>query len=111
MENIKEGSLYKSIDLHGTNFKIKYGYYDDKDRHSKYNEPIPIFPDFIKNPMYTNKGQPFVTHMQDKCIHYIGDESIDSCYKCKHFVKGVDLIGICSCPINQKKEGKQYEKK
>lgn len=111
MENIKEGSLYKSIDLHGTNFKIKYGYYDDKDRHSKYNEPIPIFPDFIKNPMYTNKGQPFVTHMQDKCIHYIGDESADSCYKCKHFVKGIDLIGICSCPINQKKEEKQHEKK
>ena len=65
MDRIKEGSLYKSIDLHGTKFEIKYGYYDDKDRYSKYSELIPIFPDFIKNPIYTSKGQPFVTHMQD----------------------------------------------
>lgn len=106
MDRIKEGSLYKSIDLHGTKFEIKYGYYDDKDRYSKYSELIPIFPDFIKNPIYTSKGQPFVTHMQDKCIHYIGDENFDSCYKCKHFVKGIDLIGICSCILKQKKEDK-----
>ena len=106
MGNINEGSLYKSIDLYGTKFEIKYGYYDENDRYSKYSEPIPIFPNFIVNPMYTNNGQPFVTHMQDKCIHYTGDKSSDSCYSCKHFVKGIDLIGICSCPSNQKKEDK-----
>jgi len=106
MDNIKEGSLYRLIDLYDTKFEIKYGYYDDNDRYSKYSEPIPIFPDFIKNPMYTKKGQPFVTCMQDKCIHYVGDKSIDSCYKCEHFVKGIDLIGTCSCPLNQKKEDK-----
>lgn len=106
MDHIKEGSLYKLIDLYGTKFEIKYGYYEDKDRHSKYSEPIPIFPDFIKKPIYSKNGQPFVTHMQDKCIHYIGDKDNDSCYKCKHFIKGIDLIGLCSCPSRSKQEDK-----
>ena len=110
MGKIKVGDLYKVIEIDQIKFYIKYGYYDENDKYSKYSEPIPIFPDFIKSPQYKHEGYLFVTHMQDKCVHYIGDNSIDSCYKCKHFVKGVDLIGICSCSLNRKKEDKKHEK-
>lgn len=111
MNHIKEGDLYKIIDLYGTKFEIRYGYYDEKDRHSKYSEPIPIFPDLYKNPKYTKEGFMFVTHMQDKCIYYIGDNKLDSCYNCKYFNKGIDLIGICNCPLKKRKENKEDEKK
>ena len=60
MNHIKEGDLYKIIDLYGTKFEIRYGYYDEKDRHSKYSELIPIFPDLYKNPKYTKEGFMFV---------------------------------------------------
>ena len=104
MNQVKEGSLYKIIELYGNKFEIRYGYYQDIDRYSKYSEPIPIFPDFISNPVYANNGKMFVTHMQDKCINYEGNISNDSCYSCKYFNIGIDLIGTCSHPLNQRKE-------
>jgi len=64
--------------------------------------PIPIFPDFIKYPVYTSDGKMLVTYMQDKCDKYDGDIKNISCYDCKFFKKGIDLIGICQNPLNQK---------
>lgn len=98
----REGMLYKVITTHGETFTIYYGYYDEKDKTGKYTEPIPIFPDFQKNPTYTKDGHPFVTYMQDVCRHYAGELKNDSCYSCKHFVQGEDLIGICRCAENKK---------
>ena len=101
MDNIKEGSLYKTITIDDKEFVIKYGYYDEKEKYSKYNEPIPIFPDFLNYPEYNKEGKPFVTHMQDKCIHYKGNENQETCYSCKYFQTKEDLIGICNCPKNK----------
>ena len=42
MENnqvIKERDLYKVITIYGKTFELYYGYYEEKDRYSKYNEP------------------------------------------------------------------------
>ena len=105
MKNIKEGELYKIINIDGIEFIIKYGYYDEKERYSKYNEPIPIYPDFIKKPQYNKDGNPFVTHMQDRCKHYKGDDNLDSCYNCSYFIIKEDLIGVCKCKKTQKNKG------
>ena len=47
MGKIREGDLFKIIKILDHTFEIKYGYYEEKDKYSKYGEPIPIFPDFI----------------------------------------------------------------
>ena len=98
----KEGMLYKIITAQGERFEIYYGYYDEKDKTGKYTEPIPIFPNFQQNPLYTKDGYPFVTHMQDACEHYASNIKNDSCYSCKHFTQCEDLIGICKCEENKK---------
>ena len=99
----KEGDLYKVISLFGKTFELRYGYYDDKDRASTYNEVIPIYPDFLKSPIYTYEGHPFVTQMQDICLHYDGDKNGEECFSCRHYQHGDDLIGICKCTGNKAK--------
>ncbi len=94
---VKEGALFKSINVFGRIFDIYYGYYEERDRYSKYSELIPVYPDFIKNPVFSDDGFPFATEMQDICEHYIGEKDCESCYRCSHFTKGDELIGICRC--------------
>ena len=67
MNRPRDGDIYKVIKISNQEFTIKYGYYEEQDRYSKYDEPIPIFPDFIKYPIYDEEGYKFVTHMQDIC--------------------------------------------
>ena len=94
---IREGDLYQILIVDGERFEIRYGYYEEKDRISKYNDPIPIYPDFLENPQYNKEGYPFVTQMQDICENFTGKMLVDICCGCSHFKKGDDLIGICSC--------------
>lgn len=101
----EEGELFKVITAHGKTFELYYGYYEEIDRHSKYNEPIPIYPNFIENPVYTDDGVPFVTAMQDPCKHYISkrgkcDED-DTCADCTRYEKCEELLGICCCPAKK----------
>lgn len=100
----KEGEIYREIDLHGKRFIIRYGYYDERERQSAYNEPIPIFPDFIALPVYTDDGYPFVTAIQDTCACFEGRCDEDGCHGCKYYECGDDLIGICKCPKNKLKK-------
>ena len=100
---IREGDLYQELMVDGRVFEIRYGYYEEKDRFSKYNDPIPIYPDFIKNPLYNDEGQPFATEMQDVCKHFDGKMLVDICCGCSYFEKGDDLIGICRCKHNKKR--------
>lgn len=93
----KEGELFKCVTVFGRDFKLYYGYYEEQDRYSKFAELIPVYPNFIKNPLYTGDGYPFATEMQDICEHYEGDSDSDVCYKCSHFKKGEELIGLCLC--------------
>ena len=96
-EQIREGDLYKSLTVFGQTFHLYYGYYDERDRRSRYQEPIPLYPDFEANPHYTDKGEPFVTQMQDPCSCFDGEAAGDGCYACRYFRQGDDLIGICTC--------------
>lgn len=89
----EEGKVYKIVCSHGRVFDIRYGYYEEYERAR--GEPIPIYPNFNKNPEYTDEGYPFVTAMQDVCSHFEGEDSGLGCYGCRHFDHGDDLIGIC----------------
>ena len=66
---VKEGDLYKIITVFGKTFELRYGYYAENERQSKFNEVTPIYPDFRKDPLHTMEGYPFVTQMQDVCEH------------------------------------------
>ena len=97
----KEGDLYKVVNTYGRIFELRYGYYGECDR--KY-DPDVIYPDFIKEPVYTDEGEPFVTLMQDACEHYEpnGRCSDRDCGTCVHTARGHDLIGVCKCEKNKK---------
>lgn len=91
----REGELFRVLSHEGKVFRIYYGYYDERERQSKYNEPIPIYPDFKKTPEFTSEGSPFVTGIQDVCEHYEGRSPEDGCHSCKYYCGGDDLIGAC----------------
>lgn len=104
----KEGDLYKVITAYGKTFELYYGYYEEIDRHSKYNEPVEIYPDFIKNPVYTDDGIPFATAMQPPCRYFKGKKDEDStCHHCLSYKKCEELLGICTCAKNKKSTNTQ----
>ena len=103
----KEGELYKVVNAFGKTFELRYGYYEECDRESPWCNPIVIYPDFLKEPLYTDDGTPFVTMMQDVCKSYRGEAKRTpdtTCAECKYFQRGEDWIGICACPKNKKIE-------
>lgn len=97
MKKPNEGDLFKTVILHGATFELRYGYYEDFERESAFGEPIPIYPDFLKNPQYTDDGYPFVTEMQSLCEHGNSEYSDGCCSDCFHYLNGDELIGICKC--------------
>lgn len=100
-----EGDLYKIITAHGRTFPIHYGYYEECDRDNPAIEPMPIYPDFLKSPQYTEEGAPFVTKMQDICSYYKGKESTENdCADCAYYRHGDELIGICTHPANNRNQ-------
>lgn len=100
-----EGELFRRLSLHGRTFELRYGFYEDFERESDFKEPIPIYPDFLKDPIYTNDGYPFVTQMQDVCEWAESSAREDACcVDCKHFVQGEELIGLCKCEARRRKE-------
>ena len=103
----REGDLFKIIDLYGTIFEIRYGYYEERDRCNKRAEPMEIYPNFIKEPKYTEDGSPFATAMQESCEHFKGKRNEDStCDDCAFYQHCDELLGICLCP-KKKKETKE----
>jgi len=97
----KEGDLYRSVTIAEKTFDLRYGYYEDFER--EHHDPIPIYPDFRKEPIYTADGIPLVTAMQDACSHYEGRVDGDSCFECKYFRRSEELFGFCQCQRNAKK--------
>ena len=89
-----EGDLFKIISLGGNTFEIKYGYYEDYER--EHGDPIPIYPDLIKEPLYADDGRMMVTEMQDMCRYASNKHKDGFCVECKHFCFGEDLIGFCN---------------
>lgn len=102
MERVVEGTLFKNISLFGKNFEIRYGYYADYERDDEENDPIPIYPDFLQSPAFTDDGYPFVTQMQDLCPHGESDQPNACCADCPYFQHGDELIGICRCEKNRR---------
>ena len=104
-EKRTEGELYKTVKLQGRTFTLYYGYYEECDRQNKLCEPIVVYPDFIKEPVYTDGGEPFATMVQDACKSYIGKTkrtTDTTCAECKYFKHGEDWFGICTCENNKK---------
>lgn len=92
----KEGDLYKVVELGGKRFELRYGYYEDCDRNDSKAEPIPIYPDLKKQPLYTDDGYLIVTLMQDVCDCYEGESGDDAdCSQCKQCIHCEELFGIC----------------
>ena len=96
----REGDLYKVVVTFGKTFELRYGFYDERDRQSPLCEPAIIYPDFVREPLFTEDGEPFATVMQDACGHYDGNtkRTPDStCAECKHFLQGEEWFGVCVC--------------
>ncbi|MBE6925013.1 MAG: hypothetical protein E7466_07260 [Ruminococcaceae bacterium] len=99
----REGDLFKVIQCHGNTFEIRYGFYEECDRHALFAEPMEIYPNFIKEPQYTDDGIPFVTAIQLPCEKFSGEVDDNStCEDCSHYQHCEELLGICTCPDNQK---------
>ena len=103
----KEGDLYRVVTTFGKSFELRYGYYDEKDRQSALCEPAVIYPDFLKDPTFTENGEPFVTLMQDACDSYKGSAKRTpdtTCADCKFLKRGEEWFGICTCKTKRKNE-------
>lgn len=99
----REGDHYKTVKLHGHTFELYYGFYEECDRENPNIDPMPIYPDFKKEAVLTPEGMPFVTKMQDACIHYIGKQTKEAeCADCEFYKHGEELIGVCACPKNNR---------
>ena len=100
-EKPKEGDLYRIIELHGKTFEIRYGYYEEIDRQY---DPMEIYPDFLKDPIYTEDAYPFVTLMQEACLHFQkkSREPERDCGNCAYMERGDELIALCRCPKNRR---------
>lgn len=110
----REGDLYKIITTFGKTFELRYGFYEERDRQSPLCEPAIIYPDFIREPQFTEDGEPFVTMMQDTCEHYRGNakQTLDStCAECGHFRQGDEWFGICACGERKKNIALPIDKK
>ncbi len=99
------GDLYKEIEIFGKTFHIYYGYYDECEQDNPLVDPMPIYPDFLKDPQHTEEGYAFVTKMQDACKHYDGKPSeYKECAECAYYHHGEELLGICTYPERSKEE-------
>lgn len=94
----QEGDAYESYLIGGHTINVRYGFYDESDRES--GDPVPIFPNFLRTPLYTDEGFPLATQTQDSCVHYQVRPDTDGdgwCADCIHYSDGKSPIGICQC--------------
>ena len=105
-EEHREGEFYKTVNTFGKTFELKYGFYEERDRLNPLCKPVPIYPDFLKEPVYTEAGEPFVTVMQDACEHYKGGTPRTpntTCAECDYFLDGEEWFGLCRCRLRQRR--------
>ena len=99
----REGELYRRVSVCGKTFVLYYGYYEPFER--EYGDPIPIYPDFLAAPLYTDDGHPLATQMQDMCdLGMLRAPCLQDrcCGNCVHFSPHEDLFGICTCQDRRK---------
>ncbi len=98
------GDVYKTVATFGKSFELRYGYYEKIDVGG---EPDIIYPDFTKEPVYTDSGEPFVTMMQDVCDLFKGKNKRGedtTCAECESFCRGEEFFGICKNNLKRKNE-------
>ena len=106
MRDVKEGDLYKVIEAGGRTFEIKYGYYDPALERG-HSDPMPIFSDFIKAPLYTIDGCPFVTADQEICPYFRPKLRISEegwCNDCTYLEHCEEFLGICRSPARRERQ-------
>lgn len=105
MEKKEEGILYKTVEIAGVRFDIRYGYESEEER--RYWPPSPIYPNFVQQAQYTPDGTPFVLAYQEVCEHYdpiVADTDFVECYNCHFFTRCEDLIGLCRSPQRRERQ-------
>ncbi len=101
-----EGDLYKTYQVENHIFHIHYGYYAENERGRV--EPLPIFPDLKKTPLFTASGAPVITSLQKPCGEYSPKDlhrKEDWCGDCIHYSGGKEELGICKNPDRIRSEG------
>lgn len=105
MNEIKEGALYKSFEIEGIRFDIRYGYESEEER--LHWQPSPIYPRLNERPQYTPDGTPFVLAYQEVCAQYrpiVTETDFVECANCSHFDKREELIGLCRCTQRRQRQ-------
>lgn len=104
MGGIKEGTLYKSVEIEGVLFDIYYGYECEGERAHGW-DPSPLYPDFAKNPLHTKNGKPFALIYDEPCDEYLPISKTTECIccaNCKLFEKREEIIGVCNAEKRRK---------
>lgn len=99
----KEGDLYKRYVVDDHTFEIRYGFYIEEERGRV--EPLPVFPDLVKDPVYTAAGEPVTALVQVPCGHYAprqAERSEGWCGDCIHYDGGKEEMGRCLCPLRRR---------
>ncbi len=98
----QEGDLYKIYQVDGYTFEIRYGYYEENERGRV--EPLPIFPDFRKYPMYTSNGYPLASLIHGACEHYRSTKIKQEhhCGDCIHYSDPKGEVAVCRCEARRK---------
>ena len=99
----KEGDLYNIYVVDDHTFEIRYGFYEENERGRV--EPLPIFPDFLKSPVYTSDGVPVTSLIQTTCKHYKPRQAQYPehwCGDCEHYDGGKAEMGRCVCPVRRR---------
>ena len=107
----KQDGSYKICRAGGREFKI-YLLYD-----CFLEREVGVYPDFKKNPEYTDDGRPFSSATDEACLHgrlknqqstSPGDFSAcGDCGGCGFFHRDEtpwDIIGVCMCEMNRKRQ-------
>ncbi len=98
-----EGALYRSLEIDGHRFELRYGYYEEGER--ILGEPVVVYPDLEKRRMYCNRGYRLVTAVQTPCAYYTisgAGEPEYCCSDCLHYSDPAEEIARCLCIEQQK---------
>ena len=98
-----EGDLYKIYAVSNHTFEIRYGFYEECERGRV--EPLPVFPDLRKHPVYTKSGYPVTALIQAACEHYRPRQVRAPehwCGDCVFYDGGKEEMGRCLCTLRKR---------
>lgn len=93
---VQEGEIYEVLYIDGKTFEIRYGFYEDYERDG--SEPIPIYPDLEKTPVYGDSGKMIVTHMKSPCAYFKPqtEHGVERCCGCcVYYPVNRQMMSVC----------------